>query len=196
MMVEAPTPSNPPSNWLRVYKMTKIDRHDAVKKISTAILILLDHDERESHLLDWWNIDESNPEFFTLSEQLQRLITSEDDLPSDIDDKKYDELIMLALTSSYKGVTNAFISKKLKQLNIGEYEVSGEIETLMPCPCCKYRTLSVLGNYEICDLCKWEDNGTSNLDTYSGPNHMTLREAKEIFAKKIEKLPLDKWMKD
>ena len=147
MMVEVPTPSNPPSNWLRIYKMTKIDRHDAIKKISKAILILLDHDERESHLLDWWSIDESNPEFFALSEQMQSLITSGDDLPNDINDKKYDELIMLALTSSYKGVTNAFLSKKLMQLNIGEYEVSGEIETLMPCPCCKYRTLSVLGNY-------------------------------------------------
>ncbi|MED7666585.1 hypothetical protein GXB78_05090 [Pseudomonas moraviensis subsp. stanleyae] len=176
--------------------MTKIDRNAAITKISTEILFSLNHEQRESHLVDWWGIDESNPEFFNLSEQLRQSIAAEHDLPSDIDNEKYDELIQLAIKSNYKGVRNSFLSKIMKKLDIGEYEVHGEVENLEICPCCNYHTLAALGNYEICDLCGWEDIGISDLDTYSGPNHMTLREAKEIFSKKSGALPLDKWVEN
>jgi hypothetical protein len=47
------------------------------------------------------------------------------------------------------------------------------------CPCCGYRSLSERGQYEICRVCFWEDNGSNDLDRMNGPNHMTLREARE-----------------
>ncbi|UQS14287.1 CPCC family cysteine-rich protein [Pseudomonas sp. HS6] len=175
--------------------MKKINRQQAINKISNETLISLDHGERESLLLDWWGIDDTSPEFFTLSEQLQHSIKTNDDLPNDINDSKYNELIQVALTSKFKGVTNIYLSKKLASLKLGDYEVYGDIEPLEVCPCCGYHTLPSLADYDICDLCHWEDNGTTSLDSYSSPNHMTLREAKESFAKKSENLPLDKWLR-
>lgn len=45
------------------------------------------------------------------------------------------------------------------------------------CPCCGYLTLDERGNYEICPVCYWEDDGGDG----TGPNHMTLEEARENF---------------
>jgi len=115
---------------------------------------------------------------------MQHVLISNDEPPSDVQNTLYDELISIALSSEYKGVTNSYLSNSMKKTGIGEYEVFGLIEPLEACPCCGYRTLSSRANYEICDLCKWEDNGVVDPEQYSGPNHMTLGEAKEIFAKK------------
>ena len=53
------------------------------------------------------------------------------------------------------------------------------------CPCCDYVTLAERGEYSICPICFWEDDGSdiNNLDDYSGPNHITLREGREAFTK-------------
>ncbi|HRI70561.1 MAG TPA: CPCC family cysteine-rich protein [Polyangium sp.] len=54
---------------------------------------------------------------------------------------------------------------------------------LAQCPCCDYFSLGHRGEYEICEICFWEDAGLDldDLDQYSGPNHMTLRDARENF---------------
>ena len=53
------------------------------------------------------------------------------------------------------------------------------------CPCCDYFSLSSQGEYEICNVCFWEDDGVNlgDLDQWSGPNHMTLRDARENFCR-------------
>lgn len=50
-------------------------------------------------------------------------------------------------------------------------------------PCCTHRTLSERGGYAICPVCFWEDDGSYELDRVSGPNRMTLREARENFVR-------------
>jgi hypothetical protein len=49
-----------------------------------------------------------------------------------------------------------------------------------PCPCCGYRTLSSLGDYELCPVCWWEDEGTEPWEI-SGPNGQSLVEAQHAF---------------
>ena len=51
------------------------------------------------------------------------------------------------------------------------------------CPCCDYFSLDRLAEYDICRVCYWEDDGNdlNSLDAHSGPNHMTLREARTNF---------------
>jgi hypothetical protein len=60
----------------------------------------------------------------------------------------------------------------------------GEPQTISAqCPCCDYFSLSSRGEYEICEVCFWEDDGMDlgGLDQCSGPNHITLRDARENF---------------
>jgi len=53
------------------------------------------------------------------------------------------------------------------------------------CPCCDYVTLPERGNYLICPICFWEDEGgdIDEPELHSGPNHMTLRQGRTNFQK-------------
>lgn len=61
--------------------------------------------------------------------------------------------------------------------------VQSKVESLKECPCCQYKTLTERGQYEICPVCFWEDDGSNELTRYSSPNHMTLNEGREKFIK-------------
>lgn len=55
------------------------------------------------------------------------------------------------------------------------------------CPCCLYLTLTRRHDYEICEVCFWEDDGTEDpaweLER-SGPNHgLTLAEGQANYAR-------------
>src|SRR5438552_1522380 len=53
------------------------------------------------------------------------------------------------------------------------------------CPCCDYISLPERGNYLICRVCFWEDDGQDidQLDVRSGPNNgITLRTGRAHFA--------------
>ena len=55
------------------------------------------------------------------------------------------------------------------------------------CDCCGYRTLLNRSYCEICPVCGWEDDSIlgrpRELDEHSGPNHISLREARANFAR-------------
>lgn len=48
------------------------------------------------------------------------------------------------------------------------------------CPCCGHRTLPSRGDYELCPVCWWEDDGGEPWE-YSGPNGRTLVEAQQEY---------------
>ncbi|PLR23069.1 hypothetical protein PZBJ_13210 [Pantoea endophytica] len=52
-----------------------------------------------------------------------------------------------------------------------------------PCPCCGERTIDNLGDYEICSVCKWEDDPIQSKepDFSGGANKMSLNEAKKAY---------------
>jgi Cysteine-rich CPCC len=53
------------------------------------------------------------------------------------------------------------------------------------CPCCGYKTFSeeVNGQYEICEVCFWEDDPIQlkNPDYVGGANRVSLRQAQKNF---------------
>jgi hypothetical protein len=66
-------------------------------------------------------------------------------------------------------------------------------EVRYACPCCGYPTLGSLGEFEICSLCRWEDDGQDDADAdlvRGGPNHsISLVEARENFERYLVKYP-------
>ena len=83
----------------------------------------------------------------------------------------------------YRGVKNSYLEKEILRIKNKKVIVKGEIEILEKCPCCGYRTLDKKCDWDICNVCFWEDDCTTDLDKVSGPNHITLREGKENFLK-------------
>jgi hypothetical protein len=64
---------------------------------------------------------------------------------------------------------------------------------LKACPCCDYLTIDKSGDFDICPVCGWEDDGLNpekpeHLDAgRGGPNGMTLRQGRKKFASLIAK---------
>jgi hypothetical protein len=74
------------------------------------------------------------------------------------------------------------------------------------CYCCGYFTIEERGNYYICRVCFWEDDGRDDLLRHSGPNHMNLERGRknflefgaceERFVKNVVKNPEAKFRKE
>lgn len=152
-------------------------RSEAIDLLVQRDLAQLSLDEREMLLMDWWSIDASDSRYDSLPDLLKVAIVSTDQ-PEDPVAPQYDPLLLVALRSSYLGVLNSYLENQIATLRRGGDAVDGDVEELAVCPCCGYRSLRELKAYEICRVCFWEDDGTTDLDNVSGPNHMTLREAR------------------
>ncbi|WP_312287634.1 CPCC family cysteine-rich protein [Chryseobacterium gleum] len=94
------------------------------------------------------------------------------------------EEIFEYLKEKYIGVKVSYIEEKIKTLYQLPITVIGVAEKLNPCPCCNFRTIFEKGNYQICPVCFWEDDGNMNDMKNSSANHMTLKEAKDNFKTK------------
>ena len=163
--------------------MKPIKRSEAITLICKKEMKSLNKEEREGHILNMWSIDEKDIEFNCLSKVLKKEIMSNEYPSEDLENSHYNKLILLSLSSEFKGVTNSFISTKLLKMGLGKYHIYGEIEKLEICPCCNYNTLDARGEYDICSLCYWEDTGVDELDIYVPVNQQSLREAKTKFDK-------------
>lgn len=57
------------------------------------------------------------------------------------------------------------------------------------CPCCGFLTLEERGNFDICPLCRWEDDGQNDPyadEVWGGPNgDCSLTEARKNFEKNL-----------
>lgn len=147
-------------------------RNEAIDLLVRRDLARLSTEEREVLLLDWWTIDAGDPEYEGLPDLLKLMIVRFDE-PDDPKSSVYDPLLQIALEHSYQGVVNAYLKMQTTLLGWDEVIV-GDVEELAACPCCGYRSLRVSASYEICRVCFWEDDGTTEFDRLSGPNHMTL----------------------
>jgi len=60
-----------------------------------------------------------------------------------------------------------------------------EIKMKKKCPCCGFRTLNEIGEYEICPVCYWEDDSIQREDINyeGGANTVSLKVARENFKK-------------
>ncbi len=151
-------------------------RNEAIHLLVQQDLTQLSREEREAMLLDWWSIDANDPKYGTLPDSLKAAIAQSDE-PNDPEMSFYDPLLHLALEHSYAGVLNSYLMSRIATLGHNDL-VEGAVEMLETCPCCRYRSLRLRGEYEICRVCFWEDDGMTELDSVSGPNHITLREGR------------------
>ncbi len=101
--------------------------------------------------------------------------------PASVEDPRYDPIILGALRWEYLGVTNEYICAELEKVGYSTVTVTGGPEPLLPCPCCGYRTIEVRGDYEICPVCNWEDDGNRDPHRHSSANGLTLGQARRNF---------------
>jgi len=128
---------------------------------------------------EWWRGDESDDELQIFPPRLRASLAMSRGRPLTAD--VLDELVWFVISERYRGVVNAYLKEKLERLLGRPVEVEGQVDSLQACSCCGYLTLRERGVYLICPVCFWEDDGSTELDRFSGPNRMTLREGRESF---------------
>lgn len=76
------------------------------------------------------------------------------------------------------------------KIGLQRNDVKNEDVLKNSCPVCGYLTLDERSGYDICSICFWEDDGIDDFEANknSGPNHMTLKEGREIFQETKRKL--------
>jgi hypothetical protein len=67
--------------------------------------------------------------------------------------------------------------------------VDHDVPVKFACPCCGYLTLDSRGDYDICGVCFWEDDGQDDHDAdqvRGGPNgRLSLTQARKDFAEDL-----------
>ncbi|WP_167224384.1 CPCC family cysteine-rich protein [Massilia rubra] len=156
-----------------------MNRDAAIGLLARRDLTRLSTEQRASLLLDWWFSDPDAPGYAGLPDPLKSMLAHSVE-PDDPTRTLYDPLLQLALEYNYMGVVNTYLSMQLA-LPDRDVTVEGDVDEMVVCPCCRYLSLQTSANDEICRVCFWEDDGTTELSSRSGPNHQTLRQAQENF---------------
>ncbi|WP_083682276.1 CPCC family cysteine-rich protein [Paenibacillus sp. FSL A5-0031] len=158
-----------------------MEREDAILHIIKNMINIMPNTLRYEVLLNWWGIDQEDAVFNNLPDLLKYEILNSEEPPEYVMDDRYNSLIIEALKVKYIGVRNEFLSKKISEILYTSHVVEGVQEELITCPCCEYKTLPQKGEYDICPVCFWEDDGNTDLQYYSSPNHMSLAQARVNF---------------
>ncbi len=98
-----------------------------------------------------------------------------------------------------QGVSNGFLSEVVHAVTGYEIEVVGDVEELFLCPCCGFKTLTELYDvsegtgYDICPYCKWEDDGTTEINVYSSVNKGSIEDYRSNTQSNFNKSYINKW---
>lgn len=147
----------------------RLKRQLAIEKYARIKLTELSPKERAEQLdimtlEDWTDVDD----WSSLPESIQEEFSNVDEIKNP-QSKKYDPILLIWLKESLQHLSNEFLCSKLNIENI-----IGEAIQLESCPCCGFRTIAERGNYNICKVCWWEDDGQDNEyspEEKSGPNY-------------------------
>lgn len=100
----------------------------------------------------------------------------------------------------FEGVSNGYLSEIVYALTGYEVEVIGEVEELFPCPCCGLKTLTELYDknigtgYDICPYCNWEDDGTTDINSYRSINNGSMADYLNKIRMNPNKYYRNKWL--
>ncbi|MEM6490825.1 MAG: CPCC family cysteine-rich protein [Pseudomonadota bacterium] len=149
-----------------------LHRRDAIRAIAADDAQRLSADERADRLFDFCAEDWSDePDWMAIEPAIRDAL--EDDDVADPMDPRFEPAPILRLAAGFAGATNAYLLERLNAIRSDVRAIEGELEARVACPCCGRRTLRSRGDFEICPVCWWEDDGQDNKradDAYGGPN--------------------------
>jgi hypothetical protein len=100
-------------------------------------------------------------------------------------DPRYQPALLHQMKRRLRGVTNAYLSAYLYGHLDRSEDVSGEVPELLACPVCRYRSLPILGNWDVCPVCGWASDPVQEAvpDEPVGANDVSLNQARENFVR-------------
>lgn len=143
----------------------------------------LDVDTKELLINNNWGVTQEEFEKSDYPFELKNELLKEYCPKHDITSTFYDPLIRDVLFEDFSEYTNLELEHLYHELT-GKRIVIKEIEKkgalLYECPCCCNKTLEERGQYFICPICDWEDDGL-DYDHVSHCNGMRLSDAQNNY---------------
>lgn len=143
----------------------KLTRNQSVHIIALSDMINLTPEKREEIVI----------ELFMENDEYENI--------KDFSDATYNDDITLFIEEKYQNVSNDYIAVKLKNIFDSEFEIIGNPQIYNRCFCCGYLTIKTRGEYDICPVCFWEDDGSEDTERFSQANKMKLSEGISNFKK-------------
>ncbi|SHK23610.1 Cysteine-rich CPCC [Anaerocolumna jejuensis DSM 15929] len=135
-----------------------------------------------------------------LIDEIRSTVEKEIDLSKYLEESFLENNIEQTELEAYsQGISNGFLSEIVHAIIGYEVEVIGEVEELFPCPCCGFKTLTELYDlnegtgYDICPYCKWEDDGTTEINMYRPINKGSLQDYRNNIQANLNKYYINKW---
>lgn len=144
-------------------------RNQAIEKLALKKLEELSEEERAEQLEIMTLEDWSESQDWELLPKEIRNEFEEGEPIENPNAERYNQVLLIWIKEELQSVTNEFLKE-----NLGIESVEGKPIELISCPCCGSRTIGERGNYEICKVCWWEDDGQDNESAdkvYGGPNY-------------------------
>jgi hypothetical protein len=132
-------------------------------------------------------------------DSIRILVKQEINMPKYLDEGPLDKSSEIS-EANFQGVSNGFLAELVNALTGYEVEVIGDVEELIPCPCCGSKTLTERFDrmegtgYEICPYCKWEDDGTTDIHAYRSINKGSLADYRHKLRTNPNKYYRNKWL--
>lgn len=165
---------------------SKNNRTDIIKEIIDFKMLSIDSDTRELIINNNWGLDEEEFDKCDYPYELKTELLTECWSKHDVSSEFYDPLIRKVLLNEFLEYTN-------QELKLLYYEITGvkmdiieeqkKSDDFFSCPCCLGKTLSERGQYFICSVCDWEDDGI-DAEHYSHCNGMKLSVASDNYRKR------------
>lgn len=159
-------------------------RNELIKELVEYKLSRADFTERELMINNNWGLSQYEFEISDYPQELKEEMLNYYWSQHDVMSEFYDPLIRKVIADELSEETNLkliemYLNFTGKRIEIIDKEVKVS-EEFYQCPCCHNKTLSERGQYYICPVCDWEDDGIDG-DHLSHCNGMTLSEAQRAF---------------
>ena len=163
-----------------------IDREQAMRQLAEHEISQLSDEQKLNLVLDYWYLFED----FDLSHKLKFFLANHEAESLTEYTDFFRPIALIGLEDKCKIFNNKYLTEELKRYTQNEFQVSGnEKQTLSPCPCCSFYSLSPPTDYAVCPICQWENDGTAG-EQYSAINRGTLSCYRENFLEKHSKSAL------
>jgi hypothetical protein len=159
-------------------------REQLVQLIAREVVARRPPHEKLSGLYEFWGWDEDSPDWHRLPWKVREEMLRRQGSPPKLWRSLYDIFFEISEEDARKLVRNEALLTEAQELGIPVDQLEGAPAPAEPCPCCGFRTFEWRGEYDICPVCKWEDDngedafddGPEQLRRFSSPNHLTRAE--------------------
>ena len=150
-----------------------MQRDEAIRHLVGLEVLNMSSEDAGNEALDLWGVEPDDAAWSRLSVATRTLISHQEE-PKQGDD--ISELVALSVSLRLETYSNLWLGRRMSERLGRVVHVVGRGPVLMACACCGFESLPSRGEYDVCPVCMWEDDGTDLSTVFSAPNRASMKD--------------------